>query len=243
MRDFNRSSERRFAPRGNGGRRDFNSRGDRPEMHEAICDECGKNCRVPFRPTGNKEVFCSDCFDRRGGNDAAPRRYDESFGNRPGRGSSNFERSGRGERIEFTATCDECGKSCKLPFRPTSSKPVYCSDCFEMRGERSGLSKGNEKHSDTGKEFRELRDQIISLNTKLDKIMKALDIKPEKQVAAKTVKVSKEDFTAATEEAPVAEVAPEAEEVVVDTKVKKTTAKKAVAKKTATKKVAAKKAK
>jgi CxxC-x17-CxxC domain-containing protein len=31
-------------------------------MHEAICAKCGKSCQVPFRPTGDKPVYCSDCF-------------------------------------------------------------------------------------------------------------------------------------------------------------------------------------
>jgi CxxC-x17-CxxC domain-containing protein len=40
--------------------------GDRPEMHNAKCSDCGNNCEVPFRPTGNKPVFCSDCFKNKG---------------------------------------------------------------------------------------------------------------------------------------------------------------------------------
>lgn len=38
---------------------------DRPrEMFSATCDSCGKEARVPFRPTGTKPVYCSDCFRR-----------------------------------------------------------------------------------------------------------------------------------------------------------------------------------
>ena len=44
--------------RGFGGRRDR----ERPEMHKAICSNCGKECEVPFKPTGSKPVFCNDCF-------------------------------------------------------------------------------------------------------------------------------------------------------------------------------------
>ncbi len=33
-------------------------------------------------------------------------------------------------REMFTTTCDSCGKEARVPFRPTGSKPVYCSDCF-----------------------------------------------------------------------------------------------------------------
>jgi CxxC-x17-CxxC domain-containing protein len=36
------------------------------EMHEAICSKCGKNCQVPFKPTGSKPVLCSDCFRQSG---------------------------------------------------------------------------------------------------------------------------------------------------------------------------------
>lgn len=37
-------------------------RGERPEMFQAICASCGKTCEVPFRPTGEKPVYCNDCF-------------------------------------------------------------------------------------------------------------------------------------------------------------------------------------
>ena len=38
--------------------------GDRPprELHDAVCDGCGIDTQVPFRPTGDKPVFCRDCF-------------------------------------------------------------------------------------------------------------------------------------------------------------------------------------
>ena len=44
-----------------GNRRSSNSydrggRSDRPQMHDAICDECGKECKVPFRPSGDKPI-------------------------------------------------------------------------------------------------------------------------------------------------------------------------------------------
>ncbi|HET6380076.1 MAG TPA: zinc-ribbon domain containing protein [candidate division Zixibacteria bacterium] len=37
------------------------SRGPR-EMFEAVCARCGKDTQVPFRPTGARPVYCSDCF-------------------------------------------------------------------------------------------------------------------------------------------------------------------------------------
>lgn len=32
------------------------------QMHSAICAECGKSCEVPFRPNGEKPVYCNNCF-------------------------------------------------------------------------------------------------------------------------------------------------------------------------------------
>ncbi len=42
--------------------------GDR-QMYEATCAECGNRCEVPFRPTGEKPVYCSNCFGGKGGGD------------------------------------------------------------------------------------------------------------------------------------------------------------------------------
>jgi CxxC-x17-CxxC domain-containing protein len=44
-----------------GGYGDGYSRGPR-EMHDAVCARCGKDTQVPFRPTGARPVYCSDCF-------------------------------------------------------------------------------------------------------------------------------------------------------------------------------------
>ena len=39
-------------------------------------------------------------------------------------------------REYFNTTCASCGKEAKVPFHPTSDRPVYCSDCFaKMRQE------------------------------------------------------------------------------------------------------------
>lgn len=52
--------------RGFGGGRD----GGKREMHKATCSDCNKNCEVPFRPTGDKPVFCSDCFKNKEDNNS-----------------------------------------------------------------------------------------------------------------------------------------------------------------------------
>ncbi len=70
--------------RDRGGFRGRDSRGA-PEMHNVLCSKCGKNCQVPFKPTGEKPVYCSDCFrqnDDRGSRDR---------GNSSGASSEQFE--------------------------------------------------------------------------------------------------------------------------------------------------------
>ena len=74
MNNFKRGGFRRGS--GNfGGRSKFGSstrdgrhggdRSGRPaELFPAVCAECRKKCEVPFRPTGDKPVYCRDCFDR-----------------------------------------------------------------------------------------------------------------------------------------------------------------------------------
>ena len=102
-----------------------------------------------------------------------PRR-DSSRRDRPGRrsfkdgprgrsGPRRDSRSRERREVEMTkVTCSECGEEWQVPFKPTSSKPVYCSDCFTKKGGNPGKV--------TSKD-------IELINEKLDKIMKALKIK------------------------------------------------------------------
>lgn len=34
-------------------------------MHTAICADCKKECSIPFKPSGDRPVYCKDCFSRR----------------------------------------------------------------------------------------------------------------------------------------------------------------------------------
>jgi CxxC-x17-CxxC domain-containing protein len=45
---------------GGGGGGGF-SRGPR-EMFPAVCATCGKETTVPFRPSGDKPVYCRECY-------------------------------------------------------------------------------------------------------------------------------------------------------------------------------------
>ena len=111
--------------------RDFNrGRGDR-EMHDAVCNECGDNCKVPFKPTGNKPIFCSHCFENQGGSDS--RRNDRGGDRRDSRrGGRDSFRSNSRDREMHSAVCDECGDNCEIPFKPSTDKPIFCSNCFDI---------------------------------------------------------------------------------------------------------------
>ena len=34
-------------------------------LHTAICADCKKECTIPFKPSGDRPVYCQDCFSRR----------------------------------------------------------------------------------------------------------------------------------------------------------------------------------
>ncbi len=57
-------------------------------MHRAVCADCGQSCEVPFRPVGDKPVFCNNCFGgkKEGGDRGGDRRDREprrEFNDRP----------------------------------------------------------------------------------------------------------------------------------------------------------------
>ena len=35
------------------------------EMFKAMCAECQKDCEVPFKPSGDRPVYCKECFSKR----------------------------------------------------------------------------------------------------------------------------------------------------------------------------------
>jgi CxxC-x17-CxxC domain-containing protein len=105
------------------------------------CSDCGQD----FVFTESEQAFYADrgfttprrCAACRAAKKAA---RGDSGGGSYGGGSSSYGSGGgygggssRGPREMFTATCSSCGKEAQVPFRPTSGKPVYCSDCFALR--------------------------------------------------------------------------------------------------------------
>jgi CxxC-x17-CxxC domain-containing protein len=57
------------------------------------------------------------------------------FGGGASHGGGGGSRGGysSGPREMFSATCSSCGREAQVPFRPSGTKPVYCSDCFTSR--------------------------------------------------------------------------------------------------------------
>lgn len=92
MKDFKRSSNFGDKKRGNFDRRDSGDRGfsrggsgrggsdsPRPAMHSATCAECGNSCEVPFKPTGDRPVYCSNCFKSKKDNFTSQRPNNHDF--------------------------------------------------------------------------------------------------------------------------------------------------------------------
>jgi CxxC-x17-CxxC domain-containing protein len=52
------------ADQGNAGRQENRNNRVRP-MFKAICADCNKECEVPFKPSGDRPVYCQGCFSRR----------------------------------------------------------------------------------------------------------------------------------------------------------------------------------
>ncbi len=55
----------RQARRGGGGGGGYGGcYGGSRQMHDATCADCGSACQVPFMPTQDRPVYCSDCFSK-----------------------------------------------------------------------------------------------------------------------------------------------------------------------------------
>lgn len=88
---------------------------------EITCAECNE----PFPFTEREQDYynernlsqpkrCKNCRDARRAN----------FGGARGGGG------GGGDRQRFEIVCDQCGKTDSVPFKPSSGRPVLCSECF-----------------------------------------------------------------------------------------------------------------
>lgn len=194
------------------------------------------------RSGGGGKKFGGDRGGRSFGGDRGGRSF--GGGDRGGRSFGGDRGGDRGSRPDMhKAICDECKKSCEVPFRPTGDKPIFCSDCFRDKrggdsqrgGDRGLKSRFESKQTysgDAGKEAINYKAQFEVLNTKLDRIIKALG----PAVSEEIKKVSEDPKYKTFEKAPKKEV----DVVALKKAIAKTGGKKEV-KKVPTKKISAKK--
>jgi CxxC-x17-CxxC domain-containing protein len=153
-------------------------------------------------------AFSRDGNDRNSrGGDRGGFRSRPSFGNRPRFG----DRGDRGPVEMHRATCDNCGNECEVPFRPTSGKPVYCSNCFEKQkggsdsrrfeGRSEGRSFERPESRDNGQSQSQpqYREQLDALTIKLDRILQILEPIAVAEVSEELVLESEEPAMAEEE--------------------------------------------
>ena len=109
-------------------------------MYQASSDKTLScvDCRQDFTFTATEQQFYADrqfseprrCASCRASRKAA---RGDSGGSGGGGGGGYQSRSSSGPREMFSATCSTCGREAQVPFQPTGSKPVYCSDCFRSQ--------------------------------------------------------------------------------------------------------------
>jgi len=95
---------------GGGGGRRFGGPSDGPrQMFPATCGKCGQSCEVPFRPSGDRPVFCNSCFKSQddGGSRFAPKSFgggnrDGSFGGNAS-GNANVSTGGGFSKAQIDA--------------------------------------------------------------------------------------------------------------------------------------------
>jgi CxxC-x17-CxxC domain-containing protein len=140
---------------------------------------------------------------------------DAKYGPKSGGGNRNFSRNDGGGKSfggnrdrdnskrdvqMFKATCSTCGKGCEVPFKPDTSKPVLCSDCFsnkpadnkgypkrdgfrdkpQSRPERSFESPRTDSVSKT--DHQALVQQVSNLENKINQVLELL-VKKEQSEA------------------------------------------------------------
>jgi CxxC-x17-CxxC domain-containing protein len=104
------------------------------------------------------------------------------FNRRDGSQGSFGDGRDSGRRTMFQATCAECGSRCEIPFEPKSNRPVYCSKCFESKGNGNSNPRRFERNTSTNNNpgnNSELKEKLDQINHKLDKLITLLSPKTE----------------------------------------------------------------
>jgi CxxC-x17-CxxC domain-containing protein len=222
---------------GNDRRRDEGPR----TMHSATCSDCGKNAQVPFKPTGDKPVFCSDCFgskkdsntsfernnDRRGGGD---RSFDRGNDRRGGSDRPSFK-DNRGPKTSGG------GDTQKLERQIDALHKKMDKVLASLGEDVPGLQSAEENFSLPKSAKKKIAKRVPPAEGELKAAIEKA--KPKKKTAKKVT--AKKDTKKKTAAKKVAKKAPAKKVVAKKALVKKAAAKKTVAKKAVAKKAAAKK--
>ena len=115
--------------------------------------------------------------------------------------------------------CDNCGKDCEVPFKPSSGKPIYCSKCFEElapkrednRGSKDSRSPRRDSFPDRvsskdySSDISQLKDQLVGINKSLEKLVELFTPVKEEKAVKKVVKKKTESKKKATKSTKKAE--------------------------------------
>ncbi|MFH1402092.1 MAG: CxxC-x17-CxxC domain-containing protein [Patescibacteria group bacterium] len=167
-----------------GGNRSFGGDRDRErsEMFSAVCSDCGKKCEVPFRPTGDKPVFCDDCFRNKRGDSARDNRD---------RGSRNFGERNKPRFVEKSSYQKDAGKSVenyKVQFEILNAK----LDKILKAVIPAVLEKTNKEETPQSKKFEKTPPKEVKTVILKQTLSTALDKKPvaKKIATKKTTKIA-----------------------------------------------------
>jgi len=151
--------------------------------------------------------FDRDKSDRKGSSDWGG--SDRGSSDRGGFKSKNRDRDREPKQL-YDAECGDCNKRCKVPFKPTGSHPVFCSDCFRNKDEAgsnynpkkflgsSNSSSYSAKPSFASNESRVsaapsvTKEQFYALEKKVDAILNFLHSQKRNVVAEEMVTEKKE---------------------------------------------------
>lgn len=85
-----------------------------------VCKDCGRE----FTFTAGEQAFYAEK-----GFKNEPTRCKDCRKSRNGRKSQQE----KPERELFDVVCAACGAPCKVTFKPSNGKPIYCDDCYRKR--------------------------------------------------------------------------------------------------------------
>ena len=85
-----------------------------------ICNVCGKEF---IFSAGEQEFYAEKGFQ------IEPKKCKECRDAR--------KAAAKSARVLYDAVCAACGADCKVPFKPTEDRPVYCSECFAKMKEEA----------------------------------------------------------------------------------------------------------